>query len=533
MRRKNSVFAMSLTLLLTLLMIMPVYAFSPPAVVERVENERTYLPLRAAIYAEFDARVEWQAESRSVVIITDANEPQTVSVSIDEVGFIENGVSWVPVVFFEDVLYPQLIAVSAPGSVTAQDEENVDHWSFDRFSDIRDASFSTDLPHGEIAVGFIEYISDNFGGRSAFTQQEKATATWIVEELLAMGHDWDAIEVQEFDYWQLIDRELGLIPASWDLITHDIILGVDRDYQLREDRVSQNIILTLPGQSQSDNFIIVGAHYDSVPYPGASDNASGVGLLLESAQRMIDLDHYYTIVYVFFGAEEVGLLGAFYYYESLSPAEHENVIMMINADVLIEGPYPIFGAGMIPTIDDDTAEAIISAILDVSLAEIEEAFEAELMQVPAELIDELPEIIAAQIAALHPTLFALQGYIVGLLETTETNTSRRIDTIANAIIEEHDLKLIRLPEAVIFTSDNLAFAMRHTVLNLFGAERVENIDGERIPMGMQVTHEFAATVLHSPYDEFNRIEYLWPGMMSANLQTFSLLLEAVLTARFS
>ena len=531
MKKRNSVFTLLITLLLAILIAAPVYAFSPPAITERVESG-PYIPLRSSVYAVVDAEVLWQAESRNIVIIID--EQHIMSVQIDEIGFIENGISWVPVTFFEEVLYPALVAEPTPVSAVTENEENAPLWSIDRFSDIRDASFSTDLPHGEIAVGFIEYMSDNFAGRSAFTYTEKATAIWIIEELLAMGHNWDAIEVQEFDYWYLLDNDIGLFPASWFTISSAGILGTNRDYELRQDRTSQNVVLTIPGQSE--RFIIVGAHYDSVPYPGASDNASGVGLLLESAQRMMELDHYYTIVYVFFGAEEVGLFGAFYYYESLTDAEHENVVMMINADVLIEGPYPIFGAGMVPVIDDDTAEAIVSMTIEFMLENIDEILE----QIPEESLEEtleeiaqLPELVASQLETMQPIMLALQGHMMGLFETVETDVSRRVDAIANEVTREHNVELIRLPEAVIFTSDNLAFAMTHTVVNLCGLERVENIDNERIPMGVRVSEEFAATILHSPLDEFNAIEYLWPGMMRTNMQTFSLLLEAILTASFS
>jgi len=50
---------------------------------------------------------------------------------------------------------------------------------------------------------------------------------------------------------------------------------------------------------------------------------------------------------------------------------------------------------------------------------------------------------------------------------------------------------------------------------------------------MQVHPEFTSTILHSPHDEFNRIEYLWPGMMLANMTAFGLFLEAILTTEFN
>ena len=516
-----------------------------------VVDGRTLVPVRG-VFEELGFTVVWDAATSRVTL----TGSHIIVIEIGSNVFLNNGTentldvpaqtiggrTMLPLrLVLESVGYSlewdastQTVLIRTGAGQAATNNETAALWTFDRFSDIRDASFSTDLPHGEIAVGFIEYMSDNFAGRSAFTYTEKETAVWIIEELLAMGHGWNSIQVQEFDYWYLLDNNIGLFPPSWETISSPMILGVDRDDLLREDRVTQNVVLTIPGQSE--RFIIVGAHYDSVPYPGASDNASGVGLLLESAQRMIELDHYYTIVYVFFGAEEVGLFGAYYYYKSLTAADHENVVMMINADVLIEGPYPIFGAGMVPVIDDDTTETIISMTIESMLEEIEELLEQipeEAREEALEEIAQLPAFIAAQLKTMHPIMVALQGYMMGLLETVETDVSRRVDAIANAVMDEHNVELIRLPEGVVFTSDNLAFAMTHTVVNLCGLERVENIDNERIPMGVQISDEFAATILHSPQDEFNTIEYLWPGMMSTNMQTFSLFLEAMLIARFS
>src|SRR5262249_7726363 len=104
---------------------------------------------------------------------------------------------------------------------------------------------------------------------------------------------------------------------------------------------SQNVILTLPGRSEQT--IIIGAHYDGVGNPGISDNAGGMVLLLENAYRMRDVDHYYTLQYVFFGAEEVGLIGAFYFVDQMSQREIDNLVLMINADVIMDGPELVYG----------------------------------------------------------------------------------------------------------------------------------------------------------------------------------------------
>ncbi|MCL2376270.1 MAG: M28 family metallopeptidase [Defluviitaleaceae bacterium] len=212
-------------------------------------------------------------------------------------------------------------------------------WAFANFADIRQPQHLAHyVPHGQIAVNHIEFMSDNLYGRSPFTYREKEAAAWIVEELLAMGHAWENIEVQEFT-WEQVRTAPFTWGRDWYGITSERILG---EREPRETQTSQNVILTVPGQTERK--IIVGAHYDTLPYPGASDNASGAALLLESAQRMLNEDNYHTLVYVFFGAEEVGLLGAYFHIRTMPQEQRANIVMMVNADVLFEGPYMVYAA---------------------------------------------------------------------------------------------------------------------------------------------------------------------------------------------
>ena len=213
-------------------------------------------------------------------------------------------------------------------------------WHPIHFRELRPAQpLTADTPHGYISVGHIRYMSNNFYRRFPFSYQEKRAAIWIVEELLAMGYTWDNIQVQEFS-WVDVSPFVG--GRTRDDFARWGFIYANYDY-LRDTYLSQNIILTVPGRSQQ--VIVIGAHYDTLLYPGASDNASGTALLLESAQRMLHLDNYYTLVYIFFGAEEVGLLGAHYYVNSLTSAELEDIIFMLNADVLFEGTYFLYAAG--------------------------------------------------------------------------------------------------------------------------------------------------------------------------------------------
>jgi Zn-dependent M28 family amino/carboxypeptidase len=106
---------------------------------------------------------------------------------------------------------------------------------------------------------------------------------------------------------------------------------------LVEDRIpTRNVIAETPG-GNPDRVVVVGAHLDSVPAgPGINDNGSGSGTTMEiaevyAAQNRVPRN---KLRFIWFGAEELGLLGSAHYVGSLSAAEKQDIIGMLNFDML-------------------------------------------------------------------------------------------------------------------------------------------------------------------------------------------------------
>jgi hypothetical protein len=104
-----------------------------------------------------------------------------------------------------------------------------------------------------------------------------------------------------------------------------------------DERVhSGNVVALKPGDSGKT--LVVGAHVDGVKgSPAASDNASGVGALIEIAARLKDAETPYSIAFVAFGAEEEGLYGSLHYLEALTDTERKALLGMINLDGVAGG----------------------------------------------------------------------------------------------------------------------------------------------------------------------------------------------------
>lgn len=92
--------------------------------------------------------------------------------------------------------------------------------------------------------------------------------------------------------------------------------------------------------------VVIGSHYDSVPAgPGANDNASGTGAVIELARVLKPAAAQKQLCFIAFGSEELGLWGSRRYVESLSPAEKDGMTAMINLDMVGVGDtWRLFGS---------------------------------------------------------------------------------------------------------------------------------------------------------------------------------------------
>lgn len=100
-----------------------------------------------------------------------------------------------------------------------------------------------------------------------------------------------------------------------------------------------NVCGIIHGYEKTENFIVIGAHYDhlgamgdEVYFPGAHDNASGCAMLLSLAQYFTRNPCKHSIVFVFFAGEESGLLGSQFFTQN-PPIPLENIDYMINFDL--------------------------------------------------------------------------------------------------------------------------------------------------------------------------------------------------------
>jgi len=162
------------------------------------------------------------------------------------------------------------------------------------------------------ALQDIEFLSQaGLQGRRAGTAGETKALVYLEEQ-------FKALHLKPFGengkYWQMFS-----IPAMTEKIINNRALfrPDESDPYLSP---SANILAGIPGKDPQRT-LILSAHYDHLGvyqgkfYPGANDNASGVGCVLEVMRRLAaeavqGIKPRSNIVAAFWGAEEMGFLGS-------------------------------------------------------------------------------------------------------------------------------------------------------------------------------------------------------------------------------
>ncbi|BAW80112.1 peptidase M28 [Candidatus Nitrosoglobus terrae] len=171
----------------------------------------------------------------------------------------------------------------------------------------------------------IAYLSDpKLAGRGLGTPELEQAADYIAREFQAAGLK-PAVGGNYAQIWTQKINGLAQPVAIRNVV--GVFLGTD---------------FTLPA-------VVIGAHYDHLGrgwpdvhqedegkiHPGADDNASGIGVMLELARIMGP--HWQSkrsVIFVAFTAEEAGRLGSIHYVQELGDHPEKSIMTMINLDTV-------------------------------------------------------------------------------------------------------------------------------------------------------------------------------------------------------
>lgn len=153
---------------------------------------------------------------------------------------------------------------------------------------------------------------------------------------------WDLAQLQSTVPVILIRHDDGQSRSRTGL---PLSVDVNIDAKFIKNYKSQNVLGYVKGSQYPDSFIVFTAHYDhlgcmgkNVYFPGANDNASGVAMLLNLARYYAQPENKpkCSVLFIAFGAEEVGLIGSRFFSEHpLVPLK--SIRFLVNMDILGTG----------------------------------------------------------------------------------------------------------------------------------------------------------------------------------------------------
>jgi Peptidase family M28/PA domain len=106
------------------------------------------------------------------------------------------------------------------------------------------------------------------------------------------------------------------------------------------NRTDWNVIADSKG-GDKNHVLVVDAHLDAIYGAGMLDNASGSATILDIAQKMKNVTPLNKLRFIWFGGEELGLLGSTFYVNNLTPSERSHIGYDLDADVTATPNYVV------------------------------------------------------------------------------------------------------------------------------------------------------------------------------------------------
>lgn len=195
--------------------------------------------------------------------------------------------------------------------------------------------FAAAVPAGHIANEQARHIATYFPGRMTGSPAEMLSADYVRQQFSLMGYESDIRTFKSrFIYTSKDNRK------NWHNVTGSTVIAA------HEGKASQQIIVmahldTYAPHSDTD----VEKNLGGLTLQGIDDNAMGVGVMLELAERLKDIPTEYSIRFIATSGEEEGKLGAENILKRMSPEEKKNTLLVINLDNLVVGDKLYFNSG--------------------------------------------------------------------------------------------------------------------------------------------------------------------------------------------
>lgn len=196
-------------------------------------------------------------------------------------------------------------------------------------------AFSQPLHPGDIASEQTRHIATLFPGRMTGSPAEMLAADYLRQQFVRLGYQSD---IRAFHSRYIYTA--GNHRTNWQNVTGSTVIAA------HEGASPQQIIVmahfdTYAPQSDAD----VDNNLGGLTLQGVDDNAAGVGVMLELAERLKDVPTRYGVRFIATSGEEEGGMGAENLLKRMSDIEKKQTLLVINLSHLVAGDKLAFTSG--------------------------------------------------------------------------------------------------------------------------------------------------------------------------------------------
>lgn len=177
------------------------------------------------------------------------------------------------------------------------------------------------------------------GNRDVGTSGYRASVAYVAKLMRNAGYK---VTIQQYNYKKeamLPSRDGDIYRARFvDRLTAPVNFAT----QGKND-IDYNVIADSPF-GNPHHVVVIDAHLDSIYGAGMLDNASGSTTILDIALSMARTRTLNHLRYIWFGGEEVGLLGSRYYTTHLASSELQRILFDVDVDVTATPNFDILVA---------------------------------------------------------------------------------------------------------------------------------------------------------------------------------------------
>lgn len=180
---------------------------------------------------------------------------------------------------------------------------------------------------GETAEQQTRYIASHFPGRMAGSPAELLTADYLMQQFKSWGYQSDIRQfTARYPYTQADGQQNG------QNITGNSVIAVHPGKEPQQIIIMAHLDTWIP-QSDQDRDNNLGG----LSLQGVDDNASGLGVMLELAERLRNTPTRYNIRFIATSGKQLDAAGARSVLQRMSQEEQKNTLLVINLDSLIVG----------------------------------------------------------------------------------------------------------------------------------------------------------------------------------------------------